>query len=550
MRSTLFLPSLFLLLFAQSLSAQLGPGEFSGNLQTNTQFYVRDDRIGANTVQYQRQKSSTDAWLYMNYKVSGFDVTVRFDMFNNSPLLNPQQAYTNAGIGFWSVKKSVGKLTLTGGYFYDQFGSGAAFRAFEERLIGLDYAVRGLKLEYQLSPTWTVKAFAGQQKGFMDISTNEDTRFTVTKSVVQGIYTEKNFEFKKGLKLTLGAGAVNRTLDGETINELVSQINGLPIDQRFQPKSNTYVGTASIGAQYKNFTLSSEYTFKSEEALRNPFNGTLFGSGGDVFFVSGGYSKKGLGINVQYKRVETFQLRASPFHALLNGQLTYLPSIARQNVYRLLARYIPVVQELGENAIQADVLWSPNKKTTWNANFSWVDQLDGQHLFEEYYLEMQYKVNSNFKFQLGVQSVFYSQAIYQISPSAPDVRTFTPFGECTYRFKKNPKKSIRFEAQYMHTKQDLGSFVNALVEYNFSPHWSFAVGDMVNTVPVRTFNTPQQVISKETVHYYNIFVGYRLNETRFTLNYLKQVQGVNCTGGICRVEPAFSGLRVGIITHF
>ncbi|HEY1045054.1 MAG TPA: DUF6029 family protein [Bacteroidia bacterium] len=34
------------------------------------------------------------------------------------------------------------------------------------------------------------------------------------------------------------------------------------------------------------------------------------------------------------------------------------------------------------------------------------------------------------------------------------------------------------------------------------------------------------------------------------MSYIKQVQGVNCTGGICRVEPAFSGVRLSLSTSF
>lgn len=537
---------LFLLGANQLFAQATNYGELSGNFQTNTQFYVRDDRIGANTIQYLRQKSSSDAWLFLNYKFQGFDVTARYDIFNNSPLLDPQKAYTNGGIGYWSIKKSVGNLTLTAGYFYDQFGTGAAFRAFEDRLIGLDYAVRGIKADYKISETWTIKAFTGQQKGFLDFSTGEDTRFTVSPQVIKGVYSEKRFQLAKDLSLDLGAGVVNRTLDAETITRLVSEINALPIGERFQPKSNTYIGTGGFTLNYKGFSLAGEYNYKSKEAIR--INGNMLGTDGSVIFTSVGYSQKGLGINASYKRVETFQFRNSPNSTLLNGQATYLPSITRQNVYRLLARYIPAVQELGENAIAADILWSPTKKLTFNVNVSWVDQLDGKHLFEEYYIDALYKVSNKLKVQLGLQSVFYSQAVYQLSPGAPDVRTITPFTELTYKL--STKQSIRFEAQYLHTKQDLGSFVNALIEYNFAPNWSFSVGDMVNTDPVRTEGTPQEAISNEIIHYYNIFASYRTGASRFTLNYLKQVQGINCTGGICREEPAFSGLRLGLITNF
>lgn len=535
---------LYILASGNSASAQ---GEFSGNFQSNTQFYVRDDKIGANTPQYLREKSSTDAWLYMNYKIAGFSLVARYDVFNNSALLNPQRAYTNSGIGYWSINKAVGNLDITAGYFYDQFGSGAVFRAFEDRLIGIDYAVRGVKLKYTFSDSWFIKAFTGQQKGFL-APDGTDTRFDVSPQVVKGVNTEKRLNLGP-VTLDLGASAVNRTLDNNTVNRLVNEINALPIEQRFQPKSNVYLFNGYFTASYKNFSLQSEYNYKTEEALRDPLDQTrLFGADGHVFSTSLSYSRRGLGVNLQYKKVENFQFLNSPYSQLLNGWMTYLPSISRQNVYRLLARYTPVVQVLGENAIQGDVLWSPTKKLTLNFNFSYVQKPNAQPLYKEAYIDANYKINKKLKMTLGFQAIFYSQNIYQVNPNAPDVLSYTPFTEITYKLSR--KQSIRLEAQYLDTKMDLGSFVNALVEFNIAPHWSFSAGDMVNTNPVRTPETPQEAISEDITHYYNFFVSYTHKTSRFTLNYLKQVQGVNCTGGICRVEPAFSGLRFGITTNF
>ena len=56
----IILLSLILILASPILFAQISEGsllkedkgEFSGNFQTNNQFYVRDDRIGATTTQY------------------------------------------------------------------------------------------------------------------------------------------------------------------------------------------------------------------------------------------------------------------------------------------------------------------------------------------------------------------------------------------------------------------------------------------------------------------------------------------------------------------
>ncbi|MFY8190878.1 MAG: DUF6029 family protein, partial [Bacteroidia bacterium] len=134
----LLLSTISIILLGVAAKAQEGEkkeekGEFSGNFQTTNQFYVRDSAIGATTTQYQKELSSADAWLLLNYKISGYTFTARFDLFNNSPLLNPQEAYTRSGLGIYSVRKDIDKLSITAGYFYDQFASGMVFRAFEDR---------------------------------------------------------------------------------------------------------------------------------------------------------------------------------------------------------------------------------------------------------------------------------------------------------------------------------------------------------------------------------------------------------------------------------
>jgi hypothetical protein len=201
-------------------------GEFSGNFQTNNQFYVKDSAIGANTTQYQKELSSTDAWLLMNYKYSGYNVTVRFDLFNNSPLLNPQEAYTKSGIGMWSVTKTFENMDITAGYFYDQFASGMIFRAYEDRNLGLDFAVQGARLRWSPTPNTTVKAFTGLQK----------FRFDLRPVVLKGVNAEHLFEINENLSITPGVSVVNRTIDKGTMDVIASTINNYDLEKRFYPK--------------------------------------------------------------------------------------------------------------------------------------------------------------------------------------------------------------------------------------------------------------------------------------------------------------------------
>ena len=52
------------------------------------------------------------------------------------------------------------------------------------------------------------------------------------------------------------------------------------------------------------------------------------------------------------------------------------------------------------------------------------------------------------------------------------------------------------------------------------------------------------------LHYPTIGLVYTHHANRFSLAYVKQVEGINCAGGICRYEPTFHGVRLNISSSF
>lgn len=523
-------------------------GVFSGNFQSNFSVFQLDSTIGAfESPQYLSEKSSAEAWLFLNYQLKGFNLSARYDLFHNSNLLNPTGSYTGHGLGFWQLKKKIDKLELTVGSFYDQFGSGLVFRAYEGRLLGLDYAVEGMHAKYDITDNWFLKAFTGKQKGFIS------ERFATAPQVLKGFNSEYLMSGKNFRTLNLGVSFINRTLDGSSMSLITTEIESYDVADKFLPKYNVYAYNGYATATLGNFTLFAEYVGKTEEAIRN-IDGKLVLKPGNIIYAGGNYSKNklgknkkgGIGIDVQYRRIDHFPLRVHPNATLLNGFITYQPSLTRQGTYRMLARYNAPAQELGEEGIQIDLTYTIKKGRQIRANYSNITDLDGGPLFSERFFMYSHKFSKTWKAKIGLQSVFYNQQVYESKDSTyHDVNTITPFGEVTYRMSR--RNSIRLEAQYLKTGEDLGSFLNAILELNFSPHYTFAISDMVNVEPVRHEGS---TISDEIVHYYSFFGKYNIHTTSFTLAYIKQVEGINCTGGICRVEPAFSGVRFTITTNF
>jgi len=538
-------------------------GQFSGNLLMTYQKYVRDDSIGATTKVYKENTASADAWLFMQYRIKGYSFILRYDAFNNSPLLDPQSAYTNHGVGFWQINKSVDKLDITMGSFYDQFGTGILFRAYEQRQIGIDYAIQGMRLKYNINDKWAVKGFAGNQKG------NIKNRFGFANQVISGLNIEGNLDLGKDSKygaLQVGASAVNRTLDRETMDRLVGTINTYDLADRFYPKYNVYGGNAYFTYTKDNFSWTVEGNVKSKEAIMED-DSKFHLTGGKVLYTSMSWGKGGwnlgsqkasVGLNVQARHVDHFSFRTAPTENLLNGLVSYLPSMTRQNTYRLLSRYNAPGQAMGEDGIQGEIEFKPRKGTQIFFNGSYVQTLasngklnkatgvkEAEKLFSENYLEVVQKIGKHDKLKLGIQRIVYNQTRYESEPEYIPVKTFTPFGEWLHTLDQG--KSLRVEWQYLNTKNDQGSFANLMIEMFVRKNLSIAVADMVNVVPHRY---ERMIIADKVLHYPTFFIGYTEKNTVFTLAFLKQQQGVNCSGGICREEPAFSGVRFTVSSNF
>ncbi len=124
---------------------------------------------------------------------------------------------------------------------------------------------------------------------------------------------------------------------------------------------------------------------------------------------------------------------------------------------------------------------------------------------------------------------------------------YTPFIDFLYRI--NRKTSINTEIQYMMTKQDYGNWLNLFFEFDKSPHWSLEASAMYNIVPSDRAPKDQEGKFKKII-YPSVGATYSRGSNRFSLRYIKQVEGVVCSGGVCRLEPAFSGVKFNVTSRF
>lgn len=506
-------------------------GVLTGDVEIFQNFYFLDSAILSDPIppQYYQQLSSTDAWINLNYRTDK-DLTlgIRFDLFNNSGLRNPYIVNNGQGIGFWFAKKKIDKLEVTIGSFYDQFGSGITFRAYEARGQNLDYAIEGLHLKYAINENWTAKAFTGKQK-FL---------FSRYAPIVKGFNLDGSLQATPKILLNPGGSIVNRTLDNNTIDLIVNGLNTYPLEQRFTPKYNVYLGSIYNTLLVGNWTWYVEAALKSRETVADRL-GRFSNEKGHVLFTYLTYAQPGLGLTLQYKRTSQFEFRTSPLEILNDGLINFIPPSARLNTGRLTGRYAPATQLIGEEGLQADATFKIKKKHQLQLNAATVNDLTGKPLYRELYAEGKFKLDAENTVTFGIQSQTYNQEIYEFKPGASLVRTLTPFMEWVKKIDR--KRSLRTEISHMATQQDLGSWFYFLTEFNVAPKYSISISDMYN------YGNKNR---KDRIHYYALMGVYIQGRTRFSGGYVRQVEGINCAGGICRIEPAFNGLRFTLNTTF
>lgn len=555
MRIKLQLIFLFFYLALHTAQGQ-NKGQLSGDLQLFGNVFLKDSTIGAfGFPQYEEQFAGMDAWLNLNYSYDGWDIGLRVDMFNNSNLRNPSGSFTDQGIGRWYIQKQLDKLDITVGYIYDQIGTGAIFRAYESRPLFIDQALVGARLNYHFNDQLQLKLMGGRERKI----------FELYESFIKAGSLEWYKNTESGISIAPGIGFMNRTLSNDQMDAIVNVVKNYVPDERFQPKFNVFAYTLFNNLNYKNFNWFFEASYKTSDVYFNPEldrslgnevisegAGRYVSTEGWFFYTSIGQSIGKFSANLEYKRTDRFELRADPLAQQFDGLMNYFPPMSRQNTYQLTARYIPSVLFFGEQAFQLDLRYALSRKLSFLVNGSHINDMEGNPLYREIYTEVTWKKNRKNTLIGGIQAQQYNRLVYEQEGEGL-LETLIPYVD--YLYKIDRKKSVRVEAQYMYTAanifghdfRDFGDWLYGLVEVGIAPHWIFTASSMYNIVP---FHKGPDGEVQDKINYPSLGAVFAKGGNRYGLRYVKQVEGVVCSGGICRLEPAFSGIRLEVNSTF
>ncbi len=154
------------------LSCSLGfaqdNGYFFGGFESNSQWLLDDEGIMFDAPDDQFRANN---YLQLNYTFGKFTAGVQYESYLPSALLGYAPIYDNQnGIAHYYLNYKDEKLDITGGYFYEQFGSGLIFRTWEDRQLGINNALRGVRIKANLTPDLDITALFGQQRNGFELS--------------------------------------------------------------------------------------------------------------------------------------------------------------------------------------------------------------------------------------------------------------------------------------------------------------------------------------------------------------------------------------------
>jgi|SRR5690554_6889730 len=530
---------------AQSFQDVMERGKIRGNFQFESQYYQKDTDIGAEDV---AEKILSNGYLNLNYTNGSFSAGVRYESYLNA-LLGYPTGYKGNGIMYRYASYDKDKLSLTVGNFYEQFGSGLILRTYEERGLGYDNALDGVRLKYNIYDGVRLTALTGKQRLFFDYG----------EGIVRGFDAEiyLNETFSAALKdskarIIIGGSAVSKYQADES--------------SRFVLPENvaSFSGRASV--TYGKFNVNGEYAYKYNDPSAD--NNFIY-KNGEALLLQTSYSQKGFGLLFSAKRVDNMSFRSDRGEGQQNLLINYVPALTKQHTYNLLATLYPYATQLnGEVAFQGDLIYKFDKGSFLGGergmdiqiNYSTANNIDttmlnddntkrqgyksdffsiGEVYYKDFNVQLSKRFSSKAKGDFSYANLVYNQDIIEGKPGNPKVYADVFIADVTYNL--SMRNSLRGEAQVLLTEQDKGNWGTVLLEYTYAPHWFIAIQDQ--------YNYGNEDKDKRT-HYYNASVGYNNQGNRITLSYGRQKAGIFCVGGVCRVVPASSGLYLSVTSSF
>lgn len=517
-----FLLVIALVFFNGVLYAQ---SNLSGSFETNSIYYLNDGKTDAVVPD---NNLGSNNYFKIDYQYKKFKAGVQYEVY--LPVVQGlPSTLRNSGLEFKYASFEDSNLTITAGDFYEQLGNGLIFRGYEERAIGLNTSLEGLRLAYSFRDIIHIKGMLGRPRAFMERA----------ESNVKG--GSVNFDLAALLKsdqYTAGIGV-------NVVNRYVGYAGQEPINP------NVWAYGIDWNWSAKGLTLQGEYAYKSKD--NSVYSGNV-SKDGSALLVELGYDKAGFGSLLSFRRLEYMQFGTTRGIAGIGRDLNYLPALTRQHSYSLAMLNPHNTVGNGEIGGELDLQYRVkpgsllggqyglqlffNASNYYNLSGNVVKGYDflafgSTKYYQDVNVELEKKISNTLQGHLFFSSQVFNPLV--IGKENTLYKSQTLAGDL--RWKLPTLQSFRFEGQHHSSRDYQKNWVASLLEFSGSPAWTCFIGDMYNYGDTR-------------IHYYRVGGSYTFSRTRLALNYGRNREGLICAGGVCLYMPAYTGLNLTVSSSF
>ena len=527
-------------------------------IQSDAQWYLRDEILDPSGEFYPDEKLLGQGFALFTYTDGDFEAGMRYENYQNVMLGFPN-GFRGEGITYRYARVKRENWDITVGNFYEQFGSGLIFRSYEERGLGLDNAMDGVRILTKINGGIKIKGVLGRQRKY----------FAKSDGIVRGVDIEWSANElipilnKKGIITSFGASFVSKFQRG------FDPILNLPEN----------VGSYALRSNlnFKGYSWTNEWAYKINDPSYD--NGYIYRPG-EAFISTLTYSKKGLGILASIKRIDNIGFRSDRNAQQFDLFINFLPPTSEPHTYALPALYPYATQVNGEIGGQFEISYMIPRGTPLggkygtrlNFNSAISNSIDKSVLedgtrglkgtqgyisdylklgpiryFQDLNASISHKFSKKYKSQITFYHLEYNKTV--LNDGVGDITILENPGMDSVininamvwenQFKIPNGQTIRSELQLALADGFRGDMAMALVEWTINHDWTLALQDI--------FNYGHPTPSRR-IHYPILSLIHFNGPTRVQIGYGRQQQGVFCVGGVCRVVPPSSGLSISLTT--
>ena len=518
----MLLPLLATLMLAAPDSTGVDWGRVSGSLETASILYLDDAVTGIPAHRF-----GSNNYLKLDWQRDSLSAGLQAEWYPQALAGYPTELH-GAGLTGLYVDWRHGLVQLHAGSFHEQLGSGLLLRSWEDREMGINNVITGGFASIRnRSRSFEAKLLGGMPKyGLWPY---------VSTAVAGADFSVQPLEWLRLEGSVTDRIAINSDPD---ISALAS-LSGFALPQHvtgWSARAQIATGGLSVKAEYvgKGQDYYAEALPEArEQYVLKPGNAELL----EVNYATGPFSAA-----ITLRRLENMSSRiflSAGTYSVANT-LNYLPSLCMQQTYMLAGLNPYVTCADGEAGFQADAYYNFRRGTALGGKYgmklhvggSWIQALpcalpdrDTWYLaYRDINIELERRWSRTFR-----SVVFVS--IQENSPThgnrkATDAQNVFVFDG---QWRLSSTCAIRTELQYLYSQELTRDWMAGLLEFTVAPHWSFSVSDMYNH-------------GSTGVHYWQTAVAYSHDALNISLVGGRSREGMVCSGGVCRWQPAYSGV--------